>query len=82
MMGCKIAHGTTFRRAVEEGLLDLKRVVQIGLRGTSYTPTDFQWSVDQVFALLNEIHNILNNNKCFFFFLVRNIFFNFRICII
>lgn len=48
MMGCKIAHGTTFRRAVEEGLLDLKRVVQIGLRGTSYTPTDFQWSVDQV----------------------------------
>nr|VUD33861.1 Agmatinase [Raoultella sp. NCTC 9187] len=30
MFGEKIAHGTTFRRAVEEGLLDLKRVVQIG----------------------------------------------------
>ncbi|XP_035233819.1 uncharacterized protein LOC118205641 [Stegodyphus dumicola] len=37
MMGCKIAHGTTFRRAVEEGLLDQRRVVQIGLRGTSFT---------------------------------------------
>ncbi|MFR0518066.1 arginase family protein [Klebsiella michiganensis] len=32
MFGEKIAHGTTFRRAVEEGLLDLKRVVQIGQR--------------------------------------------------
>lgn len=52
MMGCKIAHGTTFRRAVEEGLLDLRRVVQIGLRGTSYTPTDFQWSVDQGFRIV------------------------------
>ena len=32
MFGEKIAHGTTFRRAVEEGLLDCDRVVQIGLR--------------------------------------------------
>lgn len=32
MFGEKIAHGTTFRRAVEEGLLDCHRVVQIGLR--------------------------------------------------
>ena len=29
-------HGTPFRRAVEEGLLDPKRVVQIGIRGTAY----------------------------------------------
>ncbi|KFM80203.1 Agmatinase, mitochondrial, partial [Stegodyphus mimosarum] len=52
MMGCKIAHGTTFRRAVEEGLLDQRRVVQIGLRGTSYTSKDYQWSVDQGFRLV------------------------------
>ena len=32
MFGEKIAHGTPFRRAVEEGLLDGKRCVQIGLR--------------------------------------------------
>ncbi|KFM62923.1 Agmatinase, mitochondrial, partial [Stegodyphus mimosarum] len=47
MMGCKIAHGTTFKCAVGEGLLDQRRVVQIGLRGTSYTSKDYQWSVDQ-----------------------------------
>lgn len=34
MFGEEIAHGTPFRRAVEEGLLDCDRVVQIGLRGT------------------------------------------------
>ena len=31
MFGEKIAHGTPFRRAVEEGLLDCDRVAQIGL---------------------------------------------------
>jgi guanidinobutyrase len=36
MFGEKIAHGTTFRRAVEEGLLDCKRVVQIGQRAQGY----------------------------------------------
>src|SRR6202008_4563912 len=29
-------HGTPFRRAVEEGILDPKRVVQIGIRGSIY----------------------------------------------
>ncbi|GFS94627.1 agmatinase, mitochondrial [Nephila pilipes] len=52
MMGCKIAHGTPFRRAFEEGLLDPKRVVQIGLRGTCYTPDDYQWSKDQGFRVI------------------------------
>ena len=37
MFGEKIAHGTTFRRAQEEGLLDSQRVVQIGLRAQGYT---------------------------------------------
>ena len=36
MFGERIAHGTPFRRAVEEGLLDPARVVQIGMRGTGY----------------------------------------------
>ncbi len=47
MFGEKIAHGTTFRRAVEEGLLDLKRVVQIGQRAQGYAAGDFQWGVDR-----------------------------------
>ncbi len=33
-------HGTPFRRAVEEGLLDPKRVCMIGIRGTAYDMED------------------------------------------
>jgi guanidinopropionase len=38
--GRKYTHGTPFRRAIEEGLLDPKRVVQIGIRGTAYDIED------------------------------------------
>jgi len=38
--GTKYTHGTPFRRAVEEGLLDPKRVIQIGVRGTAYDMED------------------------------------------
>ncbi|EPX79543.1 agmatinase [Salipiger mucosus] len=38
--GTMYTHGTPFRRAVEEGLLDPKRVVQIGIRGTMYDRED------------------------------------------
>ena len=52
MFGEKIAHGTPFRRAVEEGLLDGKRVAQIGLRGTGYTAEDFDWPRSQGFCVV------------------------------
>jgi guanidinobutyrase len=52
MFGEKIAHGTPFRRAVEEGLLDCKRVVQIGLRGTGYAADDFDWPRQQGFRVV------------------------------
>lgn len=52
MFGEKIAHGTPFRRAVEEGLLDCKRVVQIGLRGTGYSADEFDWSRRQGFRVV------------------------------
>lgn len=52
MFGEKIAHGTTFRRAVEEGLLDCDRVVQIGLRAQGYTADDFNWSRRQGFRVV------------------------------
>ncbi len=37
-------HGTPFRRAVEEELLDPKRVVQIGIRGTMYDREDIDFA--------------------------------------
>ena len=45
--GCKYTHGTPFRRAIEEGLLDPKRVVQIGIRGTMYDGGDIEWGREQ-----------------------------------
>jgi guanidinopropionase len=40
----KYTHGTPFRRAVEEGLLDPKRTVQIGIRGSIYSPDDMSFA--------------------------------------
>ncbi len=40
-------HGTPFRRAIEEGLLDPKRTIQIGIRGGLYTPQDEDWGQEQ-----------------------------------
>jgi guanidinopropionase len=39
-MGTRINHATFVRRGVEEGLLDPKRIIQIGLRGTRYGDDD------------------------------------------
>ena len=52
MFGEALAHGTTFRRAVEEGLLDASRTVQIGLRGTGYADDDFDWPRAQGFRVV------------------------------
>lgn len=43
MFGERITHGTIFRRAIEEGLVDPARMVQIGLRATGYSAEDFDW---------------------------------------
>ena len=40
-------HGTPFRRAIEEGILDPKRVIQIGIRGSLYADTDLDWALEQ-----------------------------------
>lgn len=52
MFGEKIAHGTPFRRAMEEGLLQGDRVVQIGLRGTGYSADEFDWGRKQGFRVV------------------------------
>ncbi|MDG0980961.1 MAG: agmatinase [Halieaceae bacterium] len=38
-----IAHGTVFRRAIEEGLIQTDKFFQIGLRATGYAADDFDW---------------------------------------
>lgn len=44
-MGSRFHHGAPFRRAVEEGLLDPRRVIQIGIRGTTNDPN--MWGFSQ-----------------------------------
>ena len=44
MSGEKITHGTIFRRAIEESLVEPRKMIQIGLRATGYTADDFDWS--------------------------------------
>jgi guanidinobutyrase len=47
MFGERIAHGTPFRRAIEEGLIEPARMVQIGLRASGYEADDFDWPREQ-----------------------------------
>lgn len=44
-MGSRFHHGAPFRRAVEEGLIDPKRTIQIGIRGTTNDPD--MWGFSQ-----------------------------------
>lgn len=58
--GMKYTHGTPFRRACEEGLLDTAHSIQVGIRGSQYGPEDIQGSIDLGFEVLtaNELHEI------------------------
>ena len=44
--GSTLTHGTPFRRAVEEELLDPKRVIQIGIRGSTYDSKDMDFAYE------------------------------------
>lgn len=44
MFGERITHGTIFRRAIEEQLIDPTKMFQIGLRATGYAAEDFDWA--------------------------------------
>jgi len=52
-MGSRFHHGAPFRRAVEEGLLEPRRVIQIGIRGTTNDPALWQFSYDAGMRVLN-----------------------------
>jgi len=61
MFGEPVAHGTPFRRAVEEGLLACDKVFQIGLRGTGYAADDFDWPRRQGFTIV-PAHEVWNRS--------------------
>jgi agmatinase len=52
VFGQKYNHGTPFRRAMEEGLIDPERSVQIGMRGSLYDPDDFKIAADLGFKVI------------------------------
>ena len=44
-LGSRFSHGTPFRRAVEEGLLDPARIIQIGIRGAANSEEAWDFSL-------------------------------------
>lgn len=77
--GFRYTHGTPFRRAAEEGLLDTSKVVQIGIRGTAYDGEDVRWARDHGVrvvmieelmdrgpdAVLDEARGIVGDRPCY-----------------
>ena len=53
MLGKKFANGTPIRRAIEEGLLDPGRVVQIGIHGTLFSPEGLDWARQQGITVID-----------------------------
>lgn len=52
LCGDRINHATFMRRGVEEGLIDPARVIQLGLRGSRFTPEDIQYGYDAGFHIV------------------------------
>ena len=52
MFGEKVAHGCPFRRAYDDGCLQNDKVFQIGLRGTGYSPDDFNWGREKGWTVI------------------------------
>ncbi len=52
MLGKKYANGTPIRRAVEEGLVDPERTVQIGIRGTLFKADEYEWAQEQGITMI------------------------------
>jgi len=51
--GERHTHGTPFRRAVEEGLLDTSRSIQVGMRGSIYDKNDWDDAREMGFDLVS-----------------------------
>ena len=78
----KYTHGTPFRRAIEEGLIDPNKYVILGLRGALYDPTDLEWAKQQGVTIITiddyykmgfdkcieKIYKVLGSNDTYFTF--------------
>ncbi len=52
LCGSKINHATFLRRGHEEGLVDAKRVIQVGLRGSRFDDNDIQYGYDVGYSII------------------------------
>lgn len=82
VFGQQYNHGTPFRRAHEEGLIDTSRSIQVGMRGSIYDPNEFKVAADLGFTLIpthevramglpavvDEIKRVVGANKTFLTF--------------
>ena len=80
--GFKYTHGTPFRRAIEENLIDPKKYVILGIRGSLYDPNDLSWAkkqgvtiitIDEYYDMgfkkcIEKIYSILENTDTYFSF--------------
>jgi guanidinopropionase len=79
---CKFNHGSPFRRAIEEGLLDPRRTIQIGIRGAQNIAGGWDYSIEQgirvifieelndagVPKIIEEARRIVGDGKTYFSF--------------
>ena len=80
--GYKYTHGTPFRRAIEEKLVDPTKYVMLGIRGSLYDPNDLKWAEDQGVTIITidqyyeigfkncieKIYNVLEGTNTYFTF--------------
>lgn len=70
----RIDHGTMFRRATEDGLIDPTRSIQVGLRTTNDDPMGFEirdanWVLENgIDATVAEIRKVVGDNRCYMTF--------------
>ncbi|WP_247384356.1 MULTISPECIES: agmatinase [unclassified Bradyrhizobium] len=82
LYGDRYNHGTLLTRAVEEGLVDPKRTISVGLRGTRFSRTDRSFNeqhgmrvidfdefdtIGRV-AVINEIRRVVGDGPCYITF--------------
>ncbi len=78
-LGSRFHHGSPFKIAVEEGLIDPKRTIQIGIRGGLTDPNQWKFSYDSgmrvilidefyqmgVDAVIEEIHRVVGDARTY-----------------
>jgi guanidinopropionase len=86
-LGSRFHHGAPFSRAAEEGLIDPKRTVQVGIRGTASGHDYWQYSYDSgmrvmkieevynlgITATITEIRRVIGEGPCYLTFDIDSI---------